>query len=63
MAEQHAILSASSSNRWLHCPPSALLAAQFPRTTSKYAEAGTLAHSIGELKARKYFLEPMGPQE
>ena len=63
MAEQHAILSASSSNRWLHCPPSALLAAQFPRATSKYAEAGTLAHSIGELKARKYFLEPMGPQE
>ena len=62
-ATNHAILSASSANRWLHCPPSALLAAQFPRTSSKYAEAGTLAHSIGELKARKYFLEPMGPQD
>ena len=63
MAEQHAILSASSSNRWLHCTPSAKLALSFPRTSSKYAEAGTLAHSIGELKARKYFLEPLGAQE
>ena len=56
----HAILSASSSERWLHCPPSAMLAVQYPRTTSEYAEAGTLAHAIAELKARKHFLEPMG---
>ena len=63
MPGTHAILSASSANRWLHCPPSAKLALQFPRTTSKYAEAGTLAHSIAELKARKHFVEPMGPQE
>ena len=63
MAEGHSILSPSSAKRWLNCPPSARLAAQFPRTTSKYAEAGTLAHSIGELKARKHFMEPMGPQE
>lgn len=55
----HALLSASSSERWLHCPPSVRLAAQFPKTTSTYAEAGRLAHSIAELKARKYFLEPM----
>ncbi len=57
--EQHAILSASSSHRWINCPPSARLAEQFPQTTSPYAEAGRLAHSIAELKARKYFLEPM----
>lgn len=56
----HAVLSASSSERWLHCPPSAMLAVQYPRTTSEYAEAGTLAHAIAELKARKHFLEPMG---
>ena len=56
----HAMLSASSSERWLHCPPSAMLAVQYPRTTSEYAEAGTLAHAIAELKARKHFLEPMG---
>lgn len=60
---QHARLSASSAARWLNCTPSALLAEQFPDTGSKYAAAGTLAHSIAELKARKYFLEPMGPQK
>lgn len=57
--EVHAKLSASSAHRWLHCPPSVALAEQFPSTTSAYAEAGRLAHSIAELKARKYFLEPM----
>ncbi len=57
--EQHAVLSASSSHRWIHCPPSARLAEQFPETTSPYAEAGRLAHSVAELKARKYFLEPI----
>lgn len=60
---QHARLSASSAARWLNCTPSALLAEQFPDTGSKYAAAGTLAHSIAELKARKHFLEPMGPQK
>ena len=59
MPDVHATLSASSSHRWLNCPPSARLAEQFPETTSSYAEAGRLAHAIAELKARKYFLEPM----
>lgn len=59
MPGTHATLSASSAARWLHCPPSARLAEQFPDTGSKYAAAGTLAHAIAELKARKYFLEPM----
>ena len=63
MPEAHALLSASSSARWLHCPPSIRLCEQFPDTTSSYAAAGTLAHAIAELKARKYFLEPMGPQD
>lgn len=57
--EQHAKLSASSAHRWLNCPPSVKLSEQFPSQTSAYAEAGRLAHSIAELKARKYFLEPM----
>ena len=57
--EQHATLSASSAHRWLSCPPSARLAEQFPDQTSSYAEAGRVAHAIAELKARKYFLEPM----
>lgn len=60
MPGEHARLSASSAARWLNCPPSAKLAEQFPESTSKYAAAGTLAHKLAELKARKYFLEPMG---
>ena len=61
--EQHAKLSASSAHRWLNCPPSVKLAEQFPSTTSSYAEAGRIAHAIAELKARKFFLEPMGTRE
>lgn len=57
--EQHALLSASSSARWLNCPPSVRLSESFPQATSQYAEAGRVAHSIAELKARKYFVEPM----
>lgn len=57
--ELHALLSASSSHRWLNCPPSVRLAEQFPQTTSTDAAAGQVAHAIAELKARKYFLEPM----
>lgn len=56
----HALLSASASSRWLNCTPSVRLEEQFPETTSAYAEEGTLAHEIAELKLRKYFVEPMG---
>lgn len=59
--EQHALLSASSSHRWLHCPPSVRLAENFPSRTSSYAEAGRVAHAIAELKARKYFPDPAEP--
>lgn len=44
----HAILGASSSHKWLNCPPSARLEEQFENPTSVYAEEGTLAHSLGE---------------
>lgn len=50
---KHAVLSASSSHRWLNCPPSVRLEEQFEKTTSVYAEEGTLAHEIGEIKLRK----------
>lgn len=62
MPGQHARLAASSAARWINCPPSAMLAEQFPETNTKYTAAGTLAHAIAELKARKYFLEPMSPR-
>lgn len=55
----HALLSASASSRWLNCTPSVRLEEQFPETTSTYAEEGTLAHEIAELKLRKYYTEPM----
>lgn len=52
-AREHAILSASSAHRWLSCTPSALLETEFPDTTSEAAIEGTLAHEIGEIKARR----------
>lgn len=55
----HALLSASASSRWLTCTPSARLEEQFPETTSEYAEEGTLAHEIAELKLRQAFVEPL----
>ena len=45
----HAILSASSSERWLNCPPSARLEEKEPEQTSVYAEEGTKAHELAEL--------------
>lgn len=55
MPDIHAILSASSSFRWLHCTPSARLEAAEPETTSEYAEEGTKAHAVAE-KRLKHFL-------
>ena len=50
----HALLSASSSHRWLHCTGAPRLEATFPDTTSEYAKEGTLAHELCELKLKKY---------
>lgn len=52
----HALLSASSSERWLNCPASPRYEEQFPAGSSTYADEGTLAHSICELYARKQFM-------
>lgn len=48
MPTNHAILSASSSHRWLECPPSAKLCAELPDTSSEYAQDGTDAHTLCE---------------
>ncbi len=53
MPDKHAILSASSSHRWLECPPSALLSASLSDTPSGYAQEGTDAHSLCEYKVNK----------
>lgn len=46
----HAFLSASSSHRWLACPPSAKLCAEVPDQSSSYAKEGTDAHSLCQYK-------------
>ena len=50
----HAKLSASSSARWLACPPSALLNAQVSDTASDFAREGTCAHELAEYKVNKF---------
>ncbi len=52
MANKHAILSASSSHRWLACPPSALLCAKEKDTPSDFALQGTDAHTLCEHKLK-----------
>lgn len=49
----HAVLSASSSDRWLHCPPSVRLCESYEDKGSDYAAEGTDAHALCEYKLRK----------
>lgn len=46
----HALLSPSSSHRWLVCTPSAKLESYEPSSFSVYAKEGTEAHALAELK-------------
>ncbi len=48
----HALLSASSSHRWLHCPPSARLCEGYDDKGSNFAAEGTDAHALCEYKLR-----------
>ena len=54
MPEEHALLSASGSKRWLMCPPSARLEEKFSEISSVYADEGTFGHSLAEFKLRCY---------
>ena len=54
----HAVLSASSSSRWLACPPSAQLCATLPDTVTDYAREGTCAHELAEYKVQKLIGNP-----
>ena len=49
----HATLSASSADRWIHCPPSVRLSERYEDKGSSYAAEGTDAHSLAEYKLRK----------
>ena len=57
MPGKHAVLSASSSKQWIHCPPSARLQEPFPNDSSVFAEEGTWAHELCEYKVKKYLHE------
>ncbi len=48
----HALLSASSSERWLNCPPSAVAAEAYPNPDTEFTREGTLAHEVAEITAR-----------
>jgi len=48
----HALLSASSSHRWLNCPPSVRLCESYEDKGSGYAAEGTDAHSLCEFKVK-----------
>ena len=58
MPNKHAMLSASSSARWLACPPSAQLCAALPDTVTDYALEGTCAHELAEYKVQKLLGNP-----
>lgn len=51
----HAVLSASSSHRWINCPASIKMEEGYPETTSDVALEGTAAHELAEFKLRKLF--------
>ena len=53
MAVKHAVLSASSSERWLNCPPSARLCEAYEDKSSNYAAEGTDAHALCEFRLKQ----------
>ena len=60
----HALLSASSSHRWLHCPPSARLCEGYDDKGSNFAAEGTDAHALCEYKIRTALgMEAQDPTE
>lgn len=50
---KHAILSASSSHRWLNCTPSARLELEFENESTEAAKEGTAAHALCEHKLKR----------
>lgn len=52
MTKAHAKLSASGSEKWMTCTPSARLEENFPDEGSEFASEGTFAHEVFELELR-----------
>ena len=53
LPSKHAVLSASSSHRWLNCSPSARLEQEFEDRETEAAAEGTAAHALCEHKLRR----------
>ncbi|WP_127580161.1 DUF2800 domain-containing protein [Paenibacillus koleovorans] len=53
---KHALLGASKAGQWLACPPSARLQEGIEEKRSEYADEGTLAHELAEVKLRRRLL-------
>lgn len=49
----HALLGASKASQWINCPPSARLQETVPEKSSGYADEGTKAHELAEVKLRR----------
>jgi hypothetical protein len=45
----HAVLGASSSDRWMKCPGSVRMSKGMPNRSSRFAQEGTCAHHLAEL--------------
>lgn len=58
----HAVLSASASDRWMHCTPSARYTENLPDNTSAAAAEGTMAHEIAESCLRAYLVGAPEPR-
>lgn len=54
----HALLSASSSHRWLNCPPSARLCESYDDKGSDFAAEGTDAHALCEYMQASMPMKP-----
>lgn len=64
LPSEHAVLSASSANRWLHCPPSVRLSEGYMDKASVFAMEGTSAHELCEYKLRSALgMEAENPTE
>lgn len=63
-SRSHALLSASSAERWLRCPPSAVAAEAYPKQDTAFTREGTLAHEVAETVAgRRIAGKPGAPEE
>ena len=54
-ASSHSILSCSSAERYIQCPPSVRLSEQFENKSSTFSEEGSVAHELAERKLLKAF--------